>query len=96
MVAAQLPGRLADVLRAVAFLGIALVDSFAGTVSLALLAGAGTGLFSPAALAAVPSLVEAERLPAATSLYGAITDLGSSQGPALAAVLLFGGPEVIL
>ena len=38
-----------------------------------------------------------ERLPAATALYGAITDLGFIVGPALAAlVLLFGGPEVIL
>jgi MFS family permease len=62
-----------------------------------LLAGAGTGLFNPAALAAVPSLVKPERLPAATALYGAITDLGFIVGPALAAlVLLFGGPEVIL
>ena len=38
-----------------------------------------------------------ERLPAATALYGAITDLGFIVGPALAALLLlFGGPEVIL
>lgn len=88
---------LADIVRAVAFLGIALVDSFAATVGLALLAGAGTGLFNPASLAAVPSLVKPERLPAATALYGAITDLGFIVGPALAALLLlFGGPEVIL
>jgi MFS family permease len=88
---------LSDVLRGVAFLGIALVDSFAATVALALLAGAGTGLFNPASLAAVPSLVKPERLPAATALYGAITDVGFIVGPALAAlVLLFGGPEVIL
>jgi MFS family permease len=81
----------------VAFLGIALVDSFTATVALAVLAGAGTGLFNPASLAAVPSLVTPERLPAATALYGAITDLGFIVGPALAAlVLLFGGPEVIL
>ncbi len=88
---------LSDVVRCVAFLGIAVVDSFAATVVLALLAGAGTGLFSPASLAAVPSLVKPERLPAATALYGAITDLGYIVGPALAALLLlFGGPEVIL
>lgn len=88
---------LSDVLRGVAFLGIALVDSFAATVALALLAGAGTGLFNPASLAAVPSLVKPERLPAATALYGAITDIGFIVGPALAALLLlFGGPEVIL
>jgi MFS family permease len=86
-----------DIIRGAAFLGIALVDSFAPTVALALLAGAGTGLFNPASLAAVPSLVQPERLPAATALYGAITDLGYIVGPALAALLLlFGGPEVIL
>jgi MFS family permease len=86
-----------DVIRGAAFLGIALVDSFAATVGLALLAGTGTGLFNPASLAAVPSLVKPERLPAATALYGAITDLGFIVGPALAALLLlFGGPDVIL
>jgi MFS family permease len=88
---------VADVVRAVAFLGIALVDGFAATVALALLAGVGTGLFTPAALAAVPSLVQPHRLPAATALYGAITDLGFIAGPAVAAlVLLAGGPEIIL
>jgi MFS family permease len=88
---------VSDVLRGSAFLGIALVDSFGATVALALLAGAGTALFNPASLAAVPSLVSAERLPAATALYGAITDLGFIVGPALAALLLlFGGPDVIL
>lgn len=88
---------VSDVVRGAAFLGIALVDSFAATVGLALLAGAGTALFNPASMAAVPSLVKPERLPAATALFGAITDLGYIVGPALAAlVLLFGGPELIL
>lgn len=87
----------ADVVRALAFLGIAFVDSFALTFALALLAGIGTGLFTPAALAALPSLVRPSRLPAATALYGAITDLGFIAGPAIAAVvLLVGGPETIL
>jgi MFS family permease len=87
----------ADIARAVAFLGIALVDSFEATFALALLAGVGTGLFTPAALAAIPTLVRPERLPSATALYGAITDVGFIAGPALAALLLvFGGPEVIL
>jgi len=88
---------LSDVLRGVAFLGIALVDGFPATVALALLAGLGTGLFNPASLAAIPSLVKSERLPAATALYGAITDLGFILGPALAALLLLlGGPDAIL
>lgn len=89
---------IADLLRAIAFLGIALVDSFAATLALAVLAGVGTGLFTPAALAGLPSVLQEERrLPAATSLYGAVTDLGFTAGPALAAlVLLAGGPEWIL
>jgi MFS family permease len=54
-------------------------------------------LFNPAALASLPSLVDERRLPAATSLYGAITDLGFTLGPAIAAVvLLVGGSETIL
>jgi MFS family permease len=88
---------VADVVRAGAFLGVALVDGFGATFAFALLAGVGTGLFTPAALAAVPSLVQPERLPAATALYGAITDLGFITGPAIAAlVLLVGGPDIIL
>lgn len=88
---------LSDILRGTAFLAIGLVDGFPATVALALLAGVGTGLFNPASLAAIPSLVRPERLPAATALYGAITDVGFILGPALAALLLLlGGPEVIL
>jgi MFS family permease len=88
---------LADVIRGAAFIGIWLVDDFVATVAFAALAGTGTGLFTPASLAAVPSLVEPKRLPAATSLYGAIADLGFTAGPALAAlVLLFTGPEELL
>jgi MFS family permease len=87
----------ADVVRVVAFAGVAIVDSFAATFVLALLAGVGTGLFTPAALAAVPSLVKREQLPAATALYGALMDLGFIAGPALAAlVLVVAGPEAIL
>jgi MFS family permease len=88
---------VADVTRAIAFLGITVVNGFAATVALALLAGAGTGLFTPASLAALPSLVAPRRLPAATALYGAISDVGLAAGPAVAAVLLLiGGPETIL
>jgi MFS family permease len=88
---------LADVVRAVAFAGIWLVDDFIATVAFAALAGTGTGLFTPASLAGLPSLVKPERIPAATSLYGAIADLGFTAGPALAAlVLLFTGPEELL
>lgn len=87
-----------DVLRVVAFAGVALVDSFTATVLFALMAGMGTGLFTPAALAALPSVLDdKQRLPAMSSIYGAVADLGFTVGPAFAAVvLLFGGPETIM
>jgi MFS family permease len=87
----------ADVIRAGAFIGIALVDNFSTTIGFAVLAGAGTALFTPATLAGLPSLVRKERVAAATSLYGAIADLGFTAGPGLAAAfLVLAGPEDIL
>jgi MFS family permease len=88
----------ADVIRAVAFIGIAVVDVFAATVAFAVLAGVGTALFTPATLAGLPSLVSRDRLPAATSLYGAIADLGFTAGPGIAAVILIaaGAEELLL
>ena len=86
-----------DLIRAVAFIGIFLVDGFVPTVLLALLAGIGTGLFTPAALASLPSVSGRERLAAASSLYGAVLDFGFIAGPGLAAVLLlFADPATIL
>jgi MFS family permease len=76
----------ADIVRAGAFAGMAVVGGIEATIGFALLAGAATALYSPAALAALPSLVERERLPTVTSLYGGITDAGRTIGPALAAV----------
>jgi MFS family permease len=78
---------VADGVRAVAFIAIALVGSFEATFALALLAGVGTALFRPASMAALPSLVSSERSAAATSLYAAVTDLGYTVGPAVAAAL---------
>lgn len=77
---------ISDIARAVAFIGIALVGGIWAIVAFALLAGAGAGISTPAVLAALPSLVEEKRLPAATSLYGALTDAGRAIGPAIAAV----------
>lgn len=87
----------ADGLRAIAFVGIAFVPGIEATVAFAALAGVGTGLFGPAALAGLPSLVEQRRLPAATALFGAISDLGFFVGPALAgAVLLVASAETLM
>jgi MFS family permease len=88
----------ADLIRVGAFAGIAVVDSLEATAAFAFLAGAATALYRPAALAALPSLVPEERLPVVTSLYGSLTDVGRTAGPALAAVAfpLVGGEGIML
>jgi MFS family permease len=87
----------ADLARAAAFIGLGFVGGFGATVALALLAGAGTGLFRPAVMAALPSLASRERLPALTAGYGALEDVGYTAGPALAAAaLLVVSPEALL
>ena len=87
----------ADLLRAAAFIAVGIAGGIWATVALALLAGVGAGLFTPAVLAGLPSLVSKERLPAATSLYGAITDAGRTLGPALAAVaMLIANAEAVV
>jgi MFS family permease len=75
----------ADLVRMGAFAGMAVVGGIEATVAFAFVAGAATALYSPAALASLPSLVDGERLPAVTSLYGGINDAGKTIGPALAA-----------
>jgi MFS family permease len=86
-----------DAARAVAFVAIAAVDSFGATLALALVGGVGTGLYTPTVLAGLPRLVSDERLPAATSLYGALDDAGHMVGPAVAgAILLVAGPETLM
>ena len=88
---------VADVLRAAAFVSLAFFDGFAITVALALMAGVGTGLFRPAVLAGLPRLVRPVHLPAATSLYGALADLGFTLGPALAGLgLLLASAETVM
>jgi MFS family permease len=87
---------LSDLARAVAFIGVALVGGIEATIAFALLAGAGAGAFTPAILAALPSLVDEQRLPAATSLYGALTDVGRMVGPMIAALgLAIASPEAV-
>src|SRR3954465_3427299 len=88
----------ADLIRVGAFAGIAVVDSIAATAALAFLAGAATAPYRPPPAAALPSLVEPERLPVVTSVYGSLTDVGRTVGPALAAVLfpLLGGDGIMM
>ena len=90
---------VADVIRAVAFVGIALVDGFVPTVALALLAGIGHRRCSrPASLAALPSLVEPA---AAARRHLAVRGdhrlrPGRRARPLAALLLLARGPETIL
>jgi MFS family permease len=79
---------VADLARAAALIGIALVGSIEATIALATLAGLGAGLFQPAILAGLPSLVAPHRVPAGMSLYGSIREIGTTAGPALAALAL--------
>ena len=78
---------LCDVARGIAFIALAFTGSFWAVIAFALVAGAGAGLFTPAILAGLPSLVEEERIAPATALYGALTDLGRTLGPAIAALV---------
>src|SRR4051812_17691444 len=80
-----------DVLRTVAFAGIAFVPSFPALVAFIVLGGIGFGLFNAAALATLPSLTAPERQATATSLYSALGEAGYVLGPILAVPLLVAG-----
>jgi MFS family permease len=87
----------ADIVRAVAIVGLLLFDGVAAMLALAVVLGTGNALFRPATSALLPALVGRERLTAANAVYGMSRDAGQLLGPALAAgVLLFTGPEALL
>jgi MFS family permease len=81
-----------DILRCAAFGLLIWGASLPVMIAGATLAGLGTALFAPAALAGLPRLAPAERRPAAMGLFGALDDLGLTVGPALAALLLLVAP----
>jgi MFS family permease len=80
---------LGDAIRCLAFLLLLFGGSLELMIGGAALAGIGTALFGPAALAGLPRLAPGDRRPAAMGLFGALDDLGLTLGPALAALLLF-------
>lgn len=88
----------ADLLRALCFVALAIVPSFAATVALALLAGVGTALFRPAINAALPGMVPPERRSQLTAIFYASVNSGLMLGPALAAglMLITTAPVVLL
>ena len=76
---------LGDAIRCLAFLLLLFGGSLGLMIGGAALAGVGTALFGPAALAGLPQLAPGDRRPAAMGLFGALDDLGLTLGPALAA-----------
>jgi MFS family permease len=82
---------LGDVIAAAAFVGLAFARSLPAVFSLALLAGVGTALNGPSVMAAMPSLVRADDMPAATALYNAIEKAGFVLGPLIGSLLLVVG-----
>lgn len=88
---------VADAIRACAFVGLAFIPSFPATVALAFVAGSATALSKPALLAGLPEVVDRTRLSQATALFGALTELGYTLGPGIAALtFIFTGPKVLL
>ena len=75
-------------LRLGAFAALAFVPSFGLMVACALVAGVGTALFNPSALASLSQLAKPADRPAAMSLYSALDDIGFTLGPAIAGALL--------
>ena len=82
----------AELLRAGAFVALALINSFAATVALALVAGVGTALFRPAMNAALPNLASADDRSRASALYSGLQNAGITLGPAVCALILLFGP----
>lgn len=87
----------ADVLRLVAFGALAFVPSLGLMIVCALVAGIGTALFNPSALASLSQVAKPEHRPAAMSLYSALDDVGLTLGPAIAGGLLIAfDPHVLM
>ena len=87
----------ADLARFLGFTLVVFAHSLPALIVAAGLAGIGTALFAPAALAGVSALATGDRRPAALGLFGALDDIGLTVGPALAAGLLaMTGPIALL
>lgn len=88
---------VADLIRATAFVAIAVIPSFGATIAFALLAGVGSALWRPAVNSALPGLVADAERSAATAAYSLCQSLGLTMGPALSALaLLVFSPAAVL
>jgi MFS family permease len=87
----------ADVIGALAFLGLAFAHGAAQLIALALLAGLSSALLRPATCALLPAIADPKRLSQANGIFGAVRETGQLIGPAVAAgVLLVATPELVL
>src|SRR4051794_11256939 len=87
----------ADVVRALAFAGVALTSGLAGTLVCVLVAASAGAFFTPAGLAGRPGVAGRERAGAAYALQSALTNLGTVVGPACAAgLLVVSGPQSVM
>jgi MFS family permease len=78
---------IADLVRAVVFLGLVFVGSAGGIVALAFVAGLATGFFRPAVYAGIPNLVPEEDLPHANALLQSVENMSWAIGPVLGGLL---------
>lgn len=86
----------ADLLRAGAFVGLAVIPSFGATVVLALFAGLGSTMYRTSVNAALPGMVSEEQRSPATALYGMNCSIGMTVGPALTALVLLFAPATLV
>jgi len=86
----------AELLRAGAFIALAIIPSFPATVAFALAAGVGTALFRPTVNAAMPSLLTDEQRSPGVALFGAMISVGMTAGPALTALVVLAGSATLV
>jgi MFS family permease len=79
---------VAEILRCLGFVIVVVAGSLPAMIAGALLAGVGSAVFSPSALASLTRLAGSERRAAALAVFGALDDAGTTIGPALGGALL--------
>jgi MFS family permease len=79
---------VAEVLRCVGFGVVVFASSLPLMMLGALLAGIGSALFSPSALASLTRIAGTDRRAASLAVFGALDDAGTTVGPALGGALL--------
>jgi MFS family permease len=87
----------ADVIGALAFLGLTFAHGAPALIALALTAGVSSALLRPATCALLPAIVDPSALSKANGIFGAVREIGQLIGPAVAAgVLTVTSPETVL